>query len=79
MSLADALNAHPPQHRYNRCPINNILKQLEDTDQQLLTRALHDTGRTGRSIADALNSIGHQISADAVQRHRRGVCTCDPR
>lgn len=79
MSLADALNAQPPKHRYQRCPVQAVMKQLDDADQQLLYTALADRDRTARSIADALGSIGLHIRADGVQRHRRGVCACEPR
>lgn len=79
MSLADALNAQPRRHHYQRCPVQAALNQLDAADQQLLHAALDDRDRTARSIADALATIGISVRPDGVQRHRRGVCACDPR
>lgn len=79
MSLADALNAQPRKHQYQRCPVQAVLNQLDDNDRQLLLGALADRERTARSIADALATIGVAVRPDGVQRHRRGVCACEPR
>lgn len=79
MSLADALAQQPRRGALVRCPIALTLQQLEQADQQLLNNAIADLTRTARSLAAALASIGHTVSADAVQRHRRGSCACEPR
>ena len=78
MALLDALNA---QHIGVpvRCPIAKIRQQLEPGDIATLDTALGNPAMTAKAIANALTTIGHKTSHEAVARHRRKVCACDPR
>lgn len=58
-----------------KCSIGLILSKLDDSDVRVLREALVSEMR-GTQIAAALKEVGHPVSSSTVQRHRRGLCSC---
>lgn len=78
MSLAAAIAADRTRGGA-ACSTNLVREALPASDQVELDIALADGAVTTATIARALGTLGHRISAGALQRHRRGDCTCEPR
>lgn len=78
MSLAAAIAASKTPGGQT-CTTRVVRGQLTPSDQADLDTALADESTSTAAIARALTSIGHKISASALQRHRRGDCGCDAR
>ena len=77
MSLANALRNIPEaQHRHRKCGVGVLLDTLNTDDSTALAEALANPDLTGSSIAHVLKNGGHRISANTLNRHRRGDCTC---
>lgn len=57
-----------------RCPL--ALAELPDEQASKLAAAMASPRIKGTRIAAVLNGWGHKVSADSIQRHRRGACAC---
>jgi hypothetical protein len=58
------------------CPVKKALEKLPPADRGALAEAMSDPVIYGTTISKVLRSKGFEISSPAIQRHRRGVCTC---
>lgn len=66
-----------------KCHIGKLLEALEQTDRDILLKALVNLKYSGTAIAKALNKnglaasiLGQDIGENSVQRHRRHACRC---
>lgn len=80
MSLAEQHKPRPSSRP--RCSISVLLDQLDDDDTQWLIGAIA-IAKAGRdsfaNITATLRAAGHSIRAQALARHAREDCTCEPR
>jgi hypothetical protein len=78
MALSEALKQEQDKANspLNRCPINRLYGTLSESDIETLNTALQDIGFQHAAISRALNAEGHDVSQEAVSRHRRGICSC---
>lgn len=83
MSLADRLNSITTSTN-RRCKLMNVLYSesisKEDRDLFLSLMSAQPLGTPGRvsnvDLAKALREEGYEIADSAVDRHRRGSCSC---
>lgn len=61
------------------CKLTRHMRELPTTDRGAVEQALSHDAVTSTAIADVLGEHGYEISADVVQRHRRGACACTKR
>lgn len=59
-----------------RCPIALLEPVLEHDEVVDLHTLLADAGVPGARLGKVLRARGHEISDNAIVRHRRGVCRC---
>jgi hypothetical protein len=66
-----------PPRRQTPCRIRTVLGELDEADCHKLTQALSDNESwPAYTLYKSLNKLGVKISADAITRHRTGVCSC---
>lgn len=75
MNLEEFLTASGP----GGCKLARHMQELPQADRSAVEQALHHDAVTSTAIADVLDEHGYEISADVVQRHRRGACACSKR
>jgi hypothetical protein len=59
------------------CLMRTILQSLNDDDREALTTALANPAISGASISRTLIAHGKIIKSGAVNKHRKGDCSCD--
>jgi hypothetical protein len=59
------------------CLVRTILQGLSDDDREALTTALSNPAISGASISRTLISHGKMIKSGAINKHRKGDCSCD--
>lgn len=62
-----------------RCTVGTTLDKLEGKDRTDLLTALARPDIQGTVIAKVLQDRGFIVRPEAVSRHRRRLCNCDPR
>ena len=75
MSLASAI-AREMQPPGPKCAVATVMKMMDPDDVATLTVALGDKDVTAAAIGRALRSIGVDVSAFSLSRHRKGECSC---
>ena len=78
MSLRDQIAAQSTIKRGPTCSVSLLLADLNDEDREALTEAIADPKVPGTAIERALLKEGHRMPAHNIQRHRRGMCSCEP-
>lgn len=74
MGLLDSLE---PKRRITPCRIRTVLNELDEKDREKLTAALaNDMAWPHYTLSKNLRLLGVSVSADAITRHRAGVCSC---
>jgi hypothetical protein len=67
----------PPSPFRGSCKVGQIMLTLSETDQEILTAAIFDTGNWPiKTLARALNEKGIQISDTPITAHRFKNCAC---
>ena len=76
-SLAELVREHTT-HKVKRCPIGFILRDHPDeADGVRAILALDKREAQHKAVGKALTDyFGRDVSADAVRRHRDGLCGC---
>jgi hypothetical protein len=59
-----------------RCSVAVMAGTLDTADADDFAAALADPTITASAIYRALAMRGHHLGADAIRRHRTGVCAC---
>lgn len=72
-ALADP-NYRPPKGP--ACTIQLLLDTLDADTAEHLRGALANPHAASTAIVKALQDAGHRVSANTMQRHRRGECRC---
>lgn len=80
MAFMDTVAAMAEEAKGPGCSIKKIRGQLDAADNATLTEVL-ESPRTSTLIAKALAAegirvSGKAVSAETVQRHRKGRCSC---
>lgn len=78
MSLRDQINAESTIKKGPTCSVRRLLDELSKDDAEALREALADPKVPGTAIERALLKEGHRMGSYNIQRHRRGMCTCEP-
>jgi len=76
MGLADDLNKADSNARNMRCPVVKIMGGLDEEDREALAHHLGNESSEGATIARVMSANGYPVSGQAIQRHRRGACSC---
>lgn len=58
------------------CSMGILLSTVDKETQTLIMAAMANQYAPSTLIAEALTERNHRISANVVQRHRRGQCRC---
>lgn len=76
----DALNNSADRYKGRGCAVGKLLGRLDDDDRRELTAALSSDHVTGTGLFRALRGRYGQSapSGYTIQRHRRGICGCEP-
>lgn len=77
MSLRDQIVAENHVKKGPTCSVKILLNDLDAEDRQALAEALEDEKIAGTAIERALLKEGHRMAAHNIQRHRRGMCSCE--
>lgn len=75
-SLESLANPDYRPPRGPACTVAVIIATADPETAQLFTAALANAYAPSTAIAKAITDRGHPISANVVQRHRRGECRC---
>jgi hypothetical protein len=59
------------------CLVRTILHSLNENDRDALVTALANPAISGASISRTLISHGKIIKSGAINKHRKGDCSCD--
>lgn len=78
MSLRDQIHAESTIKKGPTCSVSLLLNDLSAEDRAALVDALADPKVPGTAIERALLKEGHRMAAYNLQRHRRGLCSCEP-
>jgi hypothetical protein len=66
-----------PTHKELSCKVRTVLAQLEEIDAELLEQYLADYDHwPSNSLSKALKTRDVHISANTLQKHRVGGCSC---
>ena len=66
-----------PTNKELSCKVRTILSQLETADADLLEQYLFDVDRwPSNALAKALKTRDVHVSANTLQKHRLGGCSC---
>lgn len=77
--MPDLADLARPDYRPEKgpaCTIGIAFDSLSEADAANLTAALENPHAPSSAIARALASLGHDVRAYTVQRHRRRECRC---
>lgn len=61
------------------CTVSSTLLRLDKPDAADLIAAMNDIGIEATVISRVMAARGIRLPVDAIRRHRRGVCFCEPR
>jgi hypothetical protein len=75
-SLEELANPDFRATRGPECGVKLIMQQLDKPTAELLATAFANRSAPSTSICAALRDLGHDVRANAIQRHRRGECRC---
>lgn len=65
------------RRRQTPCRVRTVLSELDKDDVAKLSDAIADVANwPAYTLYKSLNTLGVSISADAITRHRTGVCSC---
>jgi hypothetical protein len=56
------------------CSVCSLIRTIGDDDRAALMAAMENESMFGSAIARALEREGHEVTAAAISRHRRGGC-----
>ena len=74
MSLLNGLT--PPPRAYS-CKVRTIASQLEEKDAKILINAVNNSELwPSRTLCNALQERGIQLSDLSITRHRKKLCSC---
>jgi hypothetical protein len=75
MGLLDDL---APHKQVRPCRVRTLLTtELEESDKKILQAAIADEAKwPDHTLYKALKRLNISLSADAISRHRTGVCSC---
>lgn len=66
-----------PTDRRRTCKVHRVASQLEENDRRILEDAVSDAETWSiNGLAVALRDRGLMVTREALDRHRRGVCSC---
>jgi len=77
-------DAEPPVGRGTKCSVGEVLALLDPESAAAFLAKLDDESYDSERICRVLKKAGIvtdrgvAVGANAVRRHRRGVCACDP-
>jgi hypothetical protein len=75
MSLLDRLKELENTRPVNVCPVDKLLRSLDDDTKEILVRLLG--GRTStRSIHIELRNSEYKIARESITNHRNNWCPC---
>ncbi len=74
MALSDALQHEISKRPGPTCTVCILIPTLPASDQSALEAAMTDLAVTASAIARALQSEGHDVSAETLRRHRSQRC-----
>lgn len=77
MSLREQIESETTIKKGPTCSVALLLTDLNDDDAAALIDALADPKVPGTAIERALLKEGHRMPAYNLQRHRRGLCSCE--
>jgi methionine salvage enolase-phosphatase E1 len=58
------------------CTVSLVRDSLPPGEQAEYDDAIRNPRFAATTVAKVLRNHGHEINAEAIQRHRRGVCRC---
>lgn len=59
-----------------RCKVNIVMSQLDDSDADLLKQYLASPDWSSNHLANSLRERGVLISVHTILKHRKGLCAC---
>lgn len=77
MSLRDQIAAETVIKKGPTCSVATLMGELSKDDAEALAEALATQRVPGTAIERALLREGHRMPAATIQRHRRGMCSCE--
>ena len=79
MGLLEEVRAAQDSRKRGGCGVGRLLLALDDEDAGELKDALADLSIDAPTLASVLQARGHtNITAQMVQRHRKGACCGQP-
>ena len=66
-----------PQPVATYCKVAHTASTLEQSDRDILLKAVDDEMWPGKALARQLRERGLQISDTTILRHRRRECSCE--
>ena len=67
----------PPKNKAVYCKIDQMLKDLGDSDRLVLEGAIADKGRWGaKTLSNALRERGLSVADTTITKHRNKTCAC---
>lgn len=75
-TLAAELAAISSSGGWGQCRVTALSHDLTPDDYAAFLNAIADRKKTAVSIAQVMTAHGWPISDQAIQRHRRGACSC---
>lgn len=67
----------PPKNRAVYCKVAQVMQDLSESDQKILTDAIADKDRwAAKSLSNALRGKGLSIADTTIAKHRNKVCAC---
>lgn len=76
MSLADDLAGIKPKPHSRMCSVEAARRSLPDADAEAFMAAVANLGLPASAIARVLAGHDCLIAGPAINRHRRGECSC---
>lgn len=77
--LLDEIHEHNSSRRGPVCSVGTVLEALSDADREDLKIALLDKSVKSTAIVKALRLRNISLADSTINRHRRGICACEPR
>lgn len=77
MGLLDEIGNEPRLHTGRRCSVDLVMVGLSKSDRDDLIAALDDLLIPATTITRVLERRNIELSASAINRHRRRECACD--
>jgi len=77
MGLLDEINQEPKARPGRRCTVDLVMEAMTADDRSDLEVALEDLLIPASLISRVLSRRDIDLSANAINRHRRRECVCD--